>query len=180
MTSAGLFRSSLDGTNMKRLSSYSDWPEMIVGKKFSPDRDKLLYFNKFHIWVIYMNLDKSLVKGKDSVKVEEVLTSPDPIIDVHWYSESRHIVFVTDKYINVGELSGSEGERNIVILYKFNASPKSLFYDEASDSLYFTDSTSSKDRAYLYRLDLRQNFFDQLMQRLKKEFEIRYEKRDSL
>ena len=37
MTKSGLYRSNIDGTNLKKLSSYSDWPHRITGKRFSPD-----------------------------------------------------------------------------------------------------------------------------------------------
>lgn len=182
MTNNGLFRSNLDGTNIKKLTRYSNWPNDILGRKFSPGGDKLLYFNNYYIWVIYLNVDRTLAKESEYAKVEEVLKSPNPIKDVYWYSESKHIVFVTDKDINVMELYG-EGARNIVMLYKFNTTPANIYYDDSSDSLYFRDfgkGPASQEGNYLYRLDLRQKFFDSLMRKLKKEFDIKYETRKDL
>lgn len=179
MTNIGLFRSGMDGSNMKRLSLYSNWPGDAISKRFSPDGDKILYFNRVHIWVIYLKGDKTVSADGEDVKVEEVLESPNPIIDAYWYSESKHIVYITDKDINVVELS-SVGARNTVTLYQFNTKPQSLYYDESGDSLYFTDlkkGPGADEGPCLYRLDLRQKFFTQLMERLKKEFDIRYEKR---
>ena len=87
-----------------------------------------------------------------------------------------------DKEVNVVELGG-EGSRNVVTLYHLTQESRGMYYDQANDSLYFTDedkiSPHGQARA-LYRLDLRKNFFDQLMRRLKKEFDARYEKRPSL
>jgi len=80
----------------------------------------------------------------------------------------------------VVELLGG-GKRNIVSLYKFNRMPRGIYYDESADSLYFTDferEADGKEMSYVYRLDLRQTFFDSLMQLLlKKEAEAGYEKR---
>jgi hypothetical protein len=89
------------------------------------------------------------------------------------------MVFMAGKDINVIELGGA-GARNIVNLYRFETEPRDLFYDRANDSVYFTDTgriPGQKVRSSLYRLDLREKFFDQFMQRFKKELDVRYEKR---
>ncbi len=182
MTNIGFFRSDMDGTSIKKLSLHSNWPRDIIGRRFSPDGSKILYFNNSSIWVIYLNPDKKLMKNGEDVKVEELLRSPIPVMDVYWYSESKHIVFVTDKDISAVELNG-EGERNIVMLYRFNSKPQGIYYDTTNDSLYFTDyrkDRGAREGNYLYRLDLRQRFFDVLMQRFKKELEVSYEKRQDL
>ena len=177
---AGLFRSALDGTGLKRLTLYSDWPDRITGRKISPDGGKLIYFNEHAVSVVYLDPEPSTGKDKEDVKVEEVIKSADPIIDVFWYSASDHLLVVTANDIKAVELRG-EGMRNIVALYKFNTRPQSLYYDDDNDSLYFTDTRGSSapgEVSYLYRLDLRQKFFDQLMQLLlKKEPVEGYEKR---
>ena len=179
MTDIGLIRSSIDGTSLKRLSAYSNWPRKIIGKKFSRDADKLLFFSENTIWVAYLSPEGVPAKGSEWAKIEEVLTTTSPIIDVYWYSESKHVVFVTEKDINVVELDG-KGTKNAVILYKFDSRPQGLYYDKDNDSLYFTDFDilqAGEKKSHLYRLDLRQKFFSQLMERLKKEFDIGYEER---
>ena len=172
MTKAGLYRSNMDGTNPKKVSLYSDWPEKIVGKKFSPDGKKFLYFNENNIWVVYL-ASRDLTKDGELGYVEDTLKVPGSIKDVFWHSLSNHIIFVVNKDINVIEL-GSAGEKNIVTLHKCIRPPEGIYYDENNDSLYFTDTYECKPR--LYRLDLREKFFDKLMQRVKKEFDIIYEK----
>jgi len=180
LTRSGLFRSNIDGSNLKALLAYSNWPKDIINKKFSPDGDKFLYFNKWTIDAVYLNLDKDLTLGHESARVEEVLTSSDPIIDAFWHSRSGYIIVFTESDIKVVELLGG-GKRNIVSLYKFNRMPRGIYYDESADSLYFTDferEADGKEMSYVYRLDLRQTFFDSLMQLLlKKEAEAGYEKR---
>lgn len=180
MTKDGLYKSGMDGMDAKLLSRYSDWPDDIRGKKFSPDGDKFLFFNENGIWVVYLNLDKEILPGSESARVEEIVSSASPIIDAFWYSASNYIVFITLYDIKVIELK-SGGVRNIVSLRTFSATPKDIYYDETNDTLYFTDlmkdRPGSKDGTYILRLDLRQKFFDQLTKRLKKEFNIQYEKR---
>lgn len=180
-TKHGLFRSSIDGNSLKRLSSYSAWPQKITCRKFSPDSDKFLYSDGKKIFVIYLDLDRTLAPGAETVRVDEILTVEDSIIDMFWHSASGYFLVVTEKDIKVVELRGGAGRRNIVLLYKFNSCPKNLYYDKDNDSLYFTDTkpgTGSQDDNYLYRLDLRQKFFDSILQLLvRKEPESGYEKR---
>lgn len=171
MTKSGLYRSNMDGTNLKKLSLYSDWPEKILGKKFSRDGKKFLYFNENNIWVVYL-VSRDLVKDGELAYVEKLLKTPGSIRDVFWHSGSNHIVFAVNKDINVIEL-GSGGEKNIVTLHRCKKSAEGLYYDENNDSLYFNDTYEGKER--LYRIELREKFFDKLMQRVKKEFDIIYE-----
>ncbi len=187
MTDYGLFRSSMDGSGLIRISAYSNWPRKIIGKKFSSGGDKFLYFTEREIFAVYLNLErppapeKSTGAEEEKARVEDVLTTEYPIRDVFWYSDPNYIVVVTEKGINVVELR-SEGTRNIVLLYKFNASPRSLYYDDVNDSLYFIDTRKEeglKEGSYLYRLDLRKSFFSNIMRMLlpKKEGAAINEKR---
>lgn len=173
MTRSGLYVSNMDGTNLKKLSRYSDWPIRIVNKRFSPNGKKILYFNEDGIWVIYLT-GREQLKEDETAEVEEVLKSPGLIKDAFWYSGSNNIVFIADKDINVLEL-GKGGERNMVTLHKCSSTPKGLYYDEYNDSLYFNDSRNGRDN--IFRIDLREKFFDKLLQRVKKEFDIIYEKK---
>lgn len=173
MTKSGLYKSNMDGANFKKLSSYSEWPSGILEKKFSPDGKKILYFNANGIWIIYL-IGRDLTKGGDIAEVEEVLRSPDMIRDVFWHSGSNHIIFAADRDINVLEI-GFGGRKNMVMLSKCAREPQGLYYDAYNDSLYFNDSPGG--RSILYRLDLREKFFGKFMERVKKEFDIIYEKR---
>ncbi|MDD5427941.1 MAG: hypothetical protein PHI58_01750, partial [Candidatus Omnitrophica bacterium] len=156
------------------------WPKKIKKKRFSPDGDKLLCFNEREIAVIYWNLDKGEAANGEGARVESVLTAEEPIVDVFWYSGSGYIIVVTERYINVVELRGGT-RRNIATLYKFETPPHSVAYDMDNGSLYFMDrgrGNFSKGGNYLYRLDLRQKFFDYLMQLLvKRDTETAHEKR---
>lgn len=173
MTKSGLYRSNMDGTNLKKLSFYTDWPEKVLEKKFSPDGRKILYFNDNNIWVIYL-VGRDLVKDGELAYVEEVLKTPGSIKNAFWHSGSNHIIFIVNKDIDVIEL-GAGGEKNIVTLHKCRKAAEGFYYDDSSDSLYFNDNYEGKE--HLYRLDLREKLFEKLMQRVKKELDIIYEKR---
>lgn len=173
MAKSGLYRSNIDGSNPKKISSYSRWPSDILGKKLSPDGKKILYFNKNGIWVIYLNGSR-LTKDGDVAEVVESLEGQYIIKDVFWHSGSNHIIFVSGKDINVLEV-GRGGGKNIVMLNKYVRRPQGLYYDVYNDSLYFNDSPSGKNN--LYRLDLREKFFEKLMERIKKEFDTIYDQK---
>ena len=177
---SGLYRSNFDGSDLKRLSAYSDWLKGRVKKVFSPDGDKLLCFNDRKILIAYLDIGKMTFKKDQDANVENVLIAEEPIVDVFWYTGSGYIIVVTEKYINVLELR-SGGRRNIATLYKFNTKPQAVSYDPNNGSLYFADTSKDGEAgqgANLYRLDLRQKFFDYLMQLLpKRENESSNEKR---
>jgi len=158
MKRSGLFSSDTDGGDMKRLSSHGNWPDGIIGRKFYSDGNKFLFFSPSILGVVHL-------QGLP-VKVDEVFTGQDPIMDAFWYPGAGYIIVVTDKDIKVVELSGS-GTPNIVSLYKFNSKPRNISYDENNGSLYFIDTriaADSKESNYLYRLDLKQKFFNNIMQ----------------
>ncbi len=173
MAKSGLYKSNIDGSNLKKLSSYSKWPSDIIGKKLSPDGKKILYFNEYCIWVIYLDGPK-LVKDGDIAEAEEVLRGPDIIKDVFWHSGSNHIILVAGRDIDVLEI-GKGGGKNIVTLNKCSGQPQGVYYDVYNDSLYYNDSPAGKSK--LYRLDLREKFFGKLMERIKKEFDIIYDQK---
>jgi hypothetical protein len=170
MAKDGLYRSNMDGTSPKKLSSFSNWPADISGKRFSADGNKLLYFDEKNIWVINLNPERNLAGKTDDIKAQELASSQNPIMDVFWYSDSRHIVFVTDKEIEALEAAGA-ATKNAVTLYRFKEKPADIYYDDANDTIYFIEGSCP------YKLELRQKFLNKLMERFKKEFEIIYEKR---
>lgn len=168
MSKTGLFRSTMDGSGLKKLSSYSDWPEGIIGKRVSAGDESMIYFTAHDLYVVYLNPSTAFAHTDAEAKIEEIIKTPDQILDAFWYSGAGYIILVTTKSVEVIELRG-EKTRNIISLYKFTRAPKCIFYDEVNDSLYFTDSAETQkygDDMYLYRLDLRQKFFDKFMKLL--------------
>ncbi|MCM8761619.1 MAG: PEGA domain-containing protein [Candidatus Omnitrophica bacterium] len=180
MKRSGLFRSNMDGTSLKRLSSYSNWPSGIIGRKFSSDGRRILYYTSSTVCIIYLYPEKTFSRPEGKVKIEEVLTTSDPIINAFWYPGSNYIIVITEKEIEVVEI-GTSVMNNKVTLYKFNSKPGNVYYDHSNNSLYFIDTKIGADSSqpnYLYRLDLAQKTFDSILQRLlKKEPDTAYEKR---
>lgn len=176
---SGLYRSAMDGITMKRLSSYSAWPENIKGKRFSPRGDEFLYFTDKTVWLARPDMSPVAGKAGEEMSIEEVYSGQDGIKDVFWYPGAGYILVVTDKDIKVAEL-GEAGTHNVVPLYKFNSDPRGLRFDEGTGSIYFTDTGTGQDFSesrYLYRIDLKEKFFDQLVKRLiKTEPDTGYEK----
>lgn len=181
MKKSGLFRSSMDGTNMKRLSAYAAWPDGIIGKKFSPEGGRFLYFSRSAVGVVYLlGQDKPFGQSVDAARAEEIFTSAEPIMDAFWYPGAGYIIVITDKDIKAVEL-GRGAAGNSVPLYKFNSRPQNVYYDEHDNALYFIDTrldADSKESNYLYRLDMKKKFFDNILQfLLKQEPDTGYEKR---
>jgi hypothetical protein len=175
LTKSGLYRTAIDGGNPRRLSPYSEWPDRITGKSVSLDQKKILIFNENGIWIINLSLPyEQPIKGQDAATVEQVYASDGLIRDAFWHSGSNHVIFVGGD-IDVLELGSAKG-KGIVTLHKCSNAPKGVYYDQYNDSLYFTDSKSG-GKEHVYRIDLREKFFDKLIERVKKEFDIIYEKR---
>ena len=180
-TKYGLFRSDLDGGSLKKLLGYSDWPKNIIGKKFSPEMDKLLYFDTYKVFMIRIDAGKAEPKGEEVSRVEEVFASPDPIVDVFWYPGSNYIMAVSEKDIKVVELREGVLKRNIASIYKFNSRPQGVYYNDDAGILYFSDKKSdgaSNEDRFLYKLELKENFFNNMIRILvKKDTDEGYEKR---
>lgn len=170
MKRSGLYRSAMDGSSMKRLSPYSAWPDRVIGKRFAQSGDRFLFFDERRVWVVDLGYSKLSTAGKEEANVREVFEGKDPITDVFWYPGEGYIIIVTDRDIEVAELRAS-GTRNVVPLYKFNSAPRGLYFDSSSSSIYFADTSPGSDpegSRYLYRIDLKEKFFDQLMKMLLK------------
>ncbi len=131
--------------------------------------------------MIRLDAGKTEPKGSEPAKVEEVFTSPDPIVDVFWYPGSNYIMAVSEKDIKVIELREGALKRNVASIYKFNSRPQGVYYNDDAGILYFTDKKSdavSDEDRFLYKLELKDNFFNNMIRMLvKKETDEGYEKR---
>lgn len=173
MTKNGLFSSNMDGTVIKKLSSYSDWPQKILGVKFSADGRMLLCYDEDRVIMVRMVTDEEATLKDRLVIVEEIFEREEPIIDVFWYPEPGYIIVVSRKTISAVELRGGKA-RSIVILYAFKTTPKNVYYDEGAGAIYFTDIKEASEiggGSYIYRLDLKQTFFDAIKSMLARKEE---------
>ena len=120
----------------------------------SPDKKKIFYFYGNRLDVAYLASEKA---NQQQIKDNNFFIITDRrIINAFWYSDSEHIVIVTDKDIKIYELI-SEGKDNIIIVLNINDKHPKAFYDIAEDTLYFTDAQEGSDGKLhrgLYRLDI--------------------------
>lgn len=119
--------------------------------KLSPDKQKLLYFNKHQIAVVDLTgRNKETFPNKSFV-----LKYPAAgINDIFWHSDSYHLIIVTDKKIEALEAKPELLAVELVSLNKKNAA---ISYDVNTDSLYFVDYQKADDGNFynnLYKLDL--------------------------
>lgn len=125
-------------------------------KDFSlaPDKKKIFYFYGNRLDVAYLANEKA---NQQQIKDNNFFIITDHrIINAFWYSDSEHIVVLTDKDINIYELI-SAGKDNIIIVLNINDKHPKAFYDISDDTLYFTDAQEGSDGQLhrgLYRLDI--------------------------
>ncbi|MCX5701587.1 MAG: PEGA domain-containing protein, partial [Candidatus Omnitrophica bacterium] len=124
----------------------------------SPDKKKLAYFYNNRLDIVYLS------RGKDNYQQPEnsnfFIIANHRIINAFWYSDSEHIVIVTDKNIKIYELT-SKGKDNIVTVLNINDKHPKVFYDVTEDAMYITDIQEGSDGKLhrgLYRLDLSKRF----------------------
>lgn len=141
-----IYRSDYDGNQFHAVASLPDSVNAAKELKVSPDKEKILLFNPHQIVVINL----------EPMKSPFVLDYPDKeIVNVFWYSDSYHLVLVTQDSIEVSEAKQNPASVRLASLSKPETE---AFYDDSQDVLYFIDSQTAPDgRTYdnLYKLDVR-------------------------
>lgn len=129
-------------------------PDNIKALSLSLDKKKLFYFYGNRLDVIYLTIEE---ENHQQIKNNNFfIITENRIIDAFWYSDSEHIVIMTDKDIKIYELI-SEGKDNIITILNINDKHPKAFYNIAEDTLYFTDLQETSDGKLhrgLYRLDI--------------------------
>ncbi|MCX5701964.1 MAG: PEGA domain-containing protein, partial [Candidatus Omnitrophica bacterium] len=124
----------------------------------SPDKKKITYFYNNRLDVVYLFREKDDYQQLENSNF--FIITDHRIINAFWYSDSEHIVIVTDKNIKIYELA-SKGKENIVTVLNINDKHPKVFYDVTEDVMYITDIQEGSDgKLYrgLYRLDLSKRF----------------------
>lgn len=146
-----IYRSDTQGEHFEKISDFLPLAPAPKGWVQSWDKDKILCFNSRQIEIIYLQKDKELF-FKESFFV--INYPSGPINQVFWYSDNYHIVVVSDSRIDILEANPQSSAVTAVRLNKKNALS---FYDERTDSIYFTDSQKAADgKVYdnLYKMEL--------------------------
>lgn len=151
-----IYRSDLEGIRYEKVADFHVISPYPLKWKFSPDKKKLLYFNRYQIGITYL----------ESPRDKLVLVAPfildypaGSIIDVFWHSDNYHLVIMSDKDIEVLE---AKPESRPIELVKLNKKDSLAFYNIHEDTLYFIDSQTADDgNIYdnLYKLELNARTF---------------------
>ncbi len=145
-----IYKSNLEGESFKEIGRLPGAFHSVSGFKVSADREKLLCFNLHQLIVVYLT-------PQDGVSYITPLLDLEyknlRIIEAFWHSDNFHIVLVTDRNIEVME---AKPKGSAVELLKLQSRNSSSYYEEASDTLYFTDfevASDGKKYENLYKLD---------------------------
>lgn len=118
--------------------------EIINNIKYSYwiNNNQLLYANDFEIWLFDMNNNR-----QTSETGKKILTRiSQPIGSIRWHPNNNHVIFSTDKTINVIELDERE-KRNIIELIKLDEI-YSLALSQKGDILYFGAKIGNQEGLY--------------------------------
>ena len=146
-----IYVSDLEGDHFREAASF---PPLIPPPKrweLSPDRTKLLYFNAHEIGVVALDADMQPALRE---KVFTVQFPYDLINEVFWYSNSYHLVVLTDKKVLITEARQDAIPVHLAVLNKKNAVGS---YDVRTDTLCFMDAQEAPDgKLYdnLYKIEL--------------------------
>jgi len=143
-----IYISDLKGSYFRKISNFIGISPASSKWKFSPNREKIVYFNKHKIGVTYSNGEKYSDKAF-------VLDYPRAnILDIFWHSDNYHLVVVSDRNIEVLE---AKPDTEYVELVKLNKKNPQAAYNFHEDTLYFIDSQRLEDGSVydnLYKIDL--------------------------
>ncbi len=164
-----IYRSNLEGGQLERVGDFLEIKPSPKKWLVSEDREKLLYFNRQQIAVVYLN------KAFQDSPPREAFVIDYPraqVLDVFWHSNSYHLIVATDRGIEAREARPQGHSVNLVNLNK----PKAFsYYDARTDTLYFVDTERASDgNVYdnLYTLQLNNKLFSfQELMRLAPGFE---------
>ena len=112
----------------------------VQGAQFSNDGKKLLYFNEDEIKVYYLkewDVQPKNTVGKN-IKIYE--NREDKIQDAMWHHNYQHVIFSTNKKIQMVELDGRDQINKSVVLEP-NITKPLFSYDSKSRNLYFLDTS---------------------------------------
>lgn len=146
-----IYKSDLNGDNYEELTRIIPIAPEAVKWKISPDKEKLLYFNRRQIGIVYLQPRKEIFP----TQFPFVLDYPSgEIVDLFWHSDSYHLIVVSNRNIDVLEARPKGAPMTLVNLTKENTF---AFYNLRTDTLYFSDYQRAADgNLYdnLYKLEL--------------------------
>ncbi|MDD2752128.1 MAG: PEGA domain-containing protein [Candidatus Omnitrophica bacterium] len=146
-----IYKSDFEGNNYEKIATFMGMDPAPVKFILSPDRKKIVYFNKRNIGITYLDnySEQPYFSAQFVMKY-----SPGLISNIFWHSDSYHLVLITNRAIEVLEAKPESVPVTLVNLGKRNPG---CSYDLRNDTLYFIDSQRASDgNIYdnLYKLEL--------------------------
>lgn len=150
-----VYRSNLEASTFEDIASLPEKFDQINGWEVSADKKKIFIFNRHQISVVFFDTQNDYEYGDFPLFLDY---PQEEIIKVFWYSDSYHLIVITNKHIQVIE---SRLQAKPVDLVELNDEAASAYYDNKEDVLYFSDSQRSPSgRLYnnLYKMELSAKF----------------------
>jgi len=136
---SSIYTSNLEGENYKQIAPFIAITPLPAGFRLSPDKQKLLYFNKHQVAIAYLN------KQREGPVQDEPFVMYYPgegLRDVFWHSDSYHLITISNKKIQARETRIDAPDVDLVNLSRRDSD---VFFDTATDTLYFTDYQKADD-----------------------------------
>ena len=153
---SAVYRSDQEGEHFKLVANFIALRPPPKKWLFSPDRQKLLYFNNHEIGLINLQPEGEPLPQE----VQFVIEYPtDSIQDIFWHADNYHLIIAGDKKIAILEVKPEAQPFVLVTLNKRNAS---VFFDPRNEIVYFSDSQRAQDNKFydnIYKLELKTKLY---------------------
>jgi hypothetical protein len=151
-----VYRSDLEGEHFKLVVNFIPLRPALKKWLFSPDRQKLLYFNNHQIGLIDLQPEGQVLPQA----LQFVIDYPnDNIQDIFWHSDNYHLIIAGEKRICIMEAKPQAEPFALANLNKRNAS---VFFDPRNEIIYFSDSQRAVDGKFydnIYKLELKTKLY---------------------
>jgi hypothetical protein len=153
---SAVYKSDLEGEHFKLVANFIALKPALKKWLFSPDRQKLLYFNNHQIGLIDLQPEGVSLPRE----TQFVIDYPDDNIqDIFWHADNYHLIIAGEKRICILEAKSEAAPFVLVNLNKRNAS---VFFDSREEVIYFSDSQRAQDGKFydnIYKLELKAKLF---------------------
>ena len=146
-----VYKSDLNGERFKLVVNFTPLHPLAKKWVFSPDRQKLLYFNSRQIGLINLQPQDDSV-SQDSQVIDY---QADNIQDIFWHEDNYHLIIAGEKKIAIIEAKADAQPFTLVNLNKRNSS---VYFDPGEEIIYFSDSQKALDNKFydnIYKLELK-------------------------
>jgi hypothetical protein len=153
---SAVYKSDLDGEHFKLAANFI--PLRPPAKKwiFSPDRQKLLYFNGHQIGLVSLDPQGAPLTQPSQF----VINYPeDNILHIFWHADNYHLIAAGEKRITILEARPDAVPFTLVNLNKRDSQ---VIFDPRDETLYFSDSQRAEDgKLYdnVYKLELKTKLY---------------------